>query len=529
MTSITTTSSWSALQRHCEKLADVALADLYRLDQGRSENLCWTLEGLSVDFSRQRLTSETFKLLFKLARIANVEEKRKAMFAGEPINTTEGRPVLHMAPRDSSGLTSFDAAKLARIQRDAMSNFTAAIRSGQETGMTGHSFTDIVNIGIGGSHLGPMMVTRALRSAEDSLQIHYVANIDGNDLESVLRLVDPERTLFLVASKTFTTEETMINAASAREWLTSFMGEVAVQRHFAAISANNGAAHAFGIDPLRVFNFAEWVGGRFSLWSSIGLSSMIAIGVKPFEDLLAGAHAVDKHFVTAPMEKNLPIIMALTDIWNRSFLNMPARVILPYNERLQHLPVYLQQLEMESNGKSVTKEGNPVDGVVASLVFGMTGTNAQHSFYQYLHQGPSFAAAEFIGISEQGHSLIGHHDKLLANMIGQAEALALGSGTPETPYQICPGNRPSTVILLRRLDPFHLGMLLGLYEHKVMVEGAIWGINSFDQYGVELGKRLASATFEAFEKNITPANPSTARSIKQIMAWREKSDTGFKA
>ncbi len=521
MATITKTSSWSDLERHYEKLANATLAELFESDPARAENLCWELKGLSVDFSRQRLTATTFDLLIKLAHAANVEEKRDAMFAGELVNTTEGRAVLHTALRDSSGLTGGHAASLARTQREAMVNFTVAIRSGHETGATGRSFTDVVNIGIGGSHLGPMMATRALSPIEGPLHVHYVANVDGNDLASVLRIVDPERTLFLIASKTFTTEETMVNAASAKAWLTSMLGEEAIQTHFAGISANSHAAHAFGIDSARVFNFADWVGGRFSLWSSIGLSTMMAIGEEAFENLLAGAHAVDKHFATAPMKNNLPILMALTDIWNRSFLNLPARAILPYNERLQHLPAYLQQLEMESNGKSITQAGVPVSGAVASVVFGMTGTNGQHSFHQLLHQGPALVVAEFIGTSEPGHNLSGHHDKLLANMIGQAEALARGTDVPETPHHSCPGNRPSTLVLLRRLDSFHLGMLLGLYEHKVMVEGAIWDINSFDQFGVEIGKRQARIVLDALEGERTADHPATIRSIRQVKAWRE--------
>ena len=513
--------AWSELERHYEKVANSTLAELFQLDPTRTKNLCWEFEGLSLDLSRQRLTPMTVELLVALAQEANVEGKRSSMFAGDLVNVTEGRAALHMALRDSSGLTGGNAADLARVQREAMVNFTTAVRRGQETGATGRPFTDVVNIGIGGSHLGPMMAARALTPIDASIDVHYVANVDGNDLASVLGVVDPERTLFLIASKTFTTEETMINAASAKAWMVSMLGEEAIQKHFAGISNNLDAVRAFGIAPVRTFSFADWVGGRFSLWSSIGLSIMMAIGPEAFEQFLAGAHLMDKHFATAPMKGNLPVLMALTDIWNRSFINLPAKAVLPYNERLCHLPSYLQQLEMESNGKSVTQAGKTISGAVASVVFGMTGTNGQHSFYQLLHQGPALVAAEFIGISEPDHNLDGHHDKLLANMLGQAEALALGTDTPETPHHYCPGNRPSTVILLRRLDPFHLGMLLGLYEHKIMVEGVVWDINSFDQFGVELGKRQASATFDALTGKRMPGNPATAGSIRQVMAWRK--------
>ncbi len=514
------TPAWSNLLSHRDEMAGVTLTEMFSVDSMRPKSLNWNLNGLSVDLSRQRLTLATLELLAELAREAGVEGTRRAMFEGELINKTESRAVLHVALRDSSGLTNSDAANQAWTQRQAMAAFAEGVRRGEETGATGRTFNDVVNIGIGGSHLGPMTVTRALEVADAPLRVHYVANVDGYDLASLLRRFDPDRALFLVASKTFTTQETMANADSAKAWLTSALGADAVSMHFAALSTNADAVKTFGISPERMFAFADWVGGRFSLWSSVGLSAMLAVGTVAFDQLLAGAHAMDRHFAEAPLITNLPVLMALTDIWNRSFLGLPARAVLPYDERLRHLPTHLQQLEMESNGKAVTMDGEQITGAAASVVFGMTGTNGQHTFHQLLHQGPALVAVEFIGVAQPGHGFEGHHEKLLANMLAQAEALALGTEAPETPHHACPGNRPSTVILLQQLDPFHLGMLLALYEHKVMVEGTIWGINSFDQFGVELGKRLAGPVLDALKGEGTPVDPATAASVYRIKSWR---------
>ncbi len=521
MNDITKSPLWSRLDAERDAVASTSLAAMFAADPGRTETLTQEFDGISVDLSRQRLRPETLSLLIDLAREGGVEAKRDAAFAGALVNATEGRAVLHMALRDFSGLTNADAAAEAKEQRDAIIAFADAVRDGRITGNGGARFTHAVNIGIGGSHLGPFTAATALAGADQPLEVRYVANVDGVDLSTQLMGLDPETTLFMVASKTFTTAETMANARSARDWLTSSLGEEAVAAHFCALSTNTEAAAAFGIEAERVFPFADWVGGRFSLWSSIGLSIALAVGGQAFEALLKGAHAMDRHFMEAPLDRNLPVLLAVTDLWNRVFQGLAARAVLPYDERLRMLPLHLQQLEMESNGKGVTLAGDPVAGPPGWVVFGSTGTNGQHSFHQLLHQGPEYVAAEFIGVTEPGHALAGHHEMLLASMLAQAEALAMGTIGVDDPHRRCPGNRPSTVMLLRRLDPHHLGMLLALYEHKVMAEGAIWGINSFDQFGVELGKVLAGPLLEALAHDAAPAHPASAASVARLKRWRD--------
>ena len=520
MAPITDTEAWSALTHHRDGIETSTLAQMFTDFPARAEHLSWELDGLAIDLSRQRLTLKTLELLLDLARVADVEARRDAVFSGQPVNSTEGRAVLHAALRDETGLTADAPATEAQAQRAAMLAYADDVRAGKIVGATSEPFTDIVNIGIGGSHLGPLLATTALSEPRKTPRVHYVANVDGTDLENVLRGLNPQTTLFLVASKTFTTSETMTNAASARAWMVDAEGERAVAPHFVALSSNPAAAKDFGIADDRVFSFADWVGGRFSLWSSIGMSSAIALGSKDFADLLAGAHAMDHHFASTPLDQNLPVLLALTDLWNRNLLGLPVRAVLPYDERLRHLPAYLQQLEMESNGKGVTLDGEPVSGIPASIVFGMTGTNGQHTFHQLLHQGPALVAAEFIAVAEAGHGLHGHHDKLLANMLAQAEALALGTTDAATPHHHCPGNRPSTVVLLKSLDPKRLGMLMALYEHKVFVEGAVFDINSFDQFGVELGKVLAGPLLAALTGDETPADPASAAAVAKLKAWR---------
>jgi glucose-6-phosphate isomerase len=520
MPTLTDTDAWTQLTAHRDELAKTTLRSLFADDQMRSADLSWELDGLYLDLARQRLTVKTLALLVELARSADVEGRRRAVFEGQPVNTTEGRAALHVALRDESGLSQAAAAAEARTQRQTMTAFADAVREGRETGATGKPFTDVINIGIGGSHLGPLTATVALRKPGATPRLHYVANVDGHDLSSTLAGLNPETTLFLVASKTFTTAETMTNARSARAWLSAALGDDAVPAHFVALSANPKAVGEFGIAENRMFTFADWVGGRFSLWSTIGLSTALAIGSAHFDELLAGAHAMDQHFATAPLGENLPVLLALTDLWNRNLLGLPVRAVLPYDERLRHLPVYLQQLEMESNGKGVTFAGKPVAGLPASVVFGMTGTNGQHSFHQLLHQGPALVAAEFIGVATTGHDLPGHHDMLLANMLAQAEALALGTSDAVSPHHHCPGNRPSTVIMLKALDPHRLGMLLAMYEHKVFVEGAIWDINSFDQFGVDLGKSLTGPVLSAIQGDGTATNPATAAAVTKLRNWK---------
>lgn len=519
MPPITETDAWGLLAAHRERIAGTTLAALFDAEPDRGARLSWELDGLWLDLTRQRLTTDILAALAELAAVADLDDRRRALFAGETVNATEGRAVLHPALRDSDGLTLPAAADQAAGQRRLFLAFAEALRDGGVTGVGGERFTDAVAIGIGGSHLGPLTATMALAPADAPIRVHYVANVDGTDLMGVLRGLDPATTLFVVASKTFTTTETMLNATSARAWLTAALGVEAVARHFVAVSAAPGRAAEFGIPAERVFAFAEWVGGRFSLWSSIGLSTAIAVGAAAFEELLGGAHAMDRHFLAAPATENLPVLLALGDFWNRNFLGFPARAVLPYDERLKYLPAYLQQLEMESNGKGVTLAGDPVRVSPASVVFGMTGTNGQHTFHQMLHQGPAVAAAEFIGVAEPGNGPDGHHRVLLANMLAQAEALALGTEDAPTPHHRCPGNRPSSVILLKRLDPHHLGMLLALYEHKVFVEGVLASINSFDQFGVELGKALAGPLLRALETG-EPAGPVSAAALARLRAWQ---------
>ncbi|MEK9752445.1 MAG: glucose-6-phosphate isomerase [Rhodospirillaceae bacterium] len=520
MTTITETQAWAGLAALEEGIAGTTLAEMFRRDPDRARGLSWELDGLWLDLSRQRITPEIVAALCRLAAAAELAERRQALFAGEPINATEGRAVLHPALRDSGGLTPAPFADAAAGQRQAFLAFADAVRGGAVTAHSGKPFTDAVAIGIGGSHLGPETVTTALADAQAPVRVHYVANADATDLAGTLAGLDLATTLFIVASKTFTTAETMRNAKSARDWLTAALGDDAVAAQFAAVSSAPDRAAEFGIAADRVFSFEDWVGGRFSLWSPVGLSTAIAIGATAFEQLLAGAHAMDRHFVAAPATGNLPVLLAVSDFWNRNFLSLPARAVLPYDERLRLLPAHLQQLEMESNGKGVTLEGEAVALSPAAVVFGMTGTNGQHTFHQMLHQGPPLIAAEFIGVAEPGHALAHHHDMLLANMLAQAEALALGSreGAVE---RHCPGDRPSSLIVLKRLDARSLGMLLALYEHKVFVEGVLAGVNTFDQFGVELGKSLAGPLIKALEGRAgAEPGPVSAAAVAKLKAWR---------
>jgi len=510
MPPITETDAWAELAALSEQLRQTDLRAMFASDPGRGGALSFEFDGLWLDLSRQKITGEVIRSLAGLAEAAGLAARRRALFAGETVNVTEGRAAMHPALRDNGSLTPAAFADTAWQQRERFLAFAEEVRS--------NGFKDVVNIGIGGSHVGPMTATTALARSDAGIRVHYVANVDGVDLTDALTGLDASRTLFLVASKTFTTAETMANARSARAWLAAALGEGAVGDHFAALSAAPDRAAEFGIRGDRVFPFEDWVGGRFSLWSAVGTSTAIAIGREGFEDMLRGAHTVDRHFTEAPADANLPVLLALVDFWNRNFLGLPVRAVLPYDERLRHLPAYLQQLEMESNGKGVTLSGDPVAASPAAVVFGMTGTNGQHAFHQMLHQGAPLAAAEFIGVAQPGHALAGHHEILLANMLAQAEALAVGTKKVSTPHQHCPGDRPSSVILLRRLDPFHLGVLLALYEHKVFVEGVLTGVNSFDQYGVELGKTLAGPLLGAIETG-AGAGPVSAAALKRLGDW----------
>jgi glucose-6-phosphate isomerase len=468
-----------------------------------------------VDYSKHLITDETLQLLRQLGRERGVELLRDQMFAGERINTTEHRAVLHVALRNRSNrpirVDGRDVMPDVGAALDHLRTFSEQVRSGGALGFSGQRLTDVVNIGIGGSDLGPAMATLALAPyAREGPRLNFVSNVDGADLTETVRTLDPATTLFIVASKTFTTEETMMNARSAREWFLSRVGdEQHIARHFVAVSTNEREVRQFGIDPSNMFVFWDWVGGRYSLWSSIGLPIAIAIGFKRFEELLDGAHAVDEHFRTARVEDNLPITLGLLGIWYADFLGSATHAVLPYDHYLRRLPAYLQQLDMESNGKRVDREGKIVTVPTGPIVWGEPGTNGQHAFFQLLHQGTHLVPCDFLIAARPHHALAAHHTSLVANGFAQSEALAFGKTEAEArtelttqglpadaiaallPHKIFPGNKPSTTIAYRRLDPRTLGMLLALYEHKVFVMGAIWNINSFDQWGVELGKQLA--------------------------------------
>ena len=487
-------ATWQALQAHQAKMRGIKLLDLFASDPQRASRYTFNLNGLSVDFSHNHLTDETISLLVKLAEAQKLEEWRGKMFDGAPINNTENRAVLHTVLRTPSNkplkVDGKDVMPEIRNLHERMDAFTRDVREGRWRGATGHPIEQVVNIGIGGSDLGPRLAVSALRPFADGPQSHFVANVDAADLLGVLARLDPATTLFVVVSKTFSTQETLLNAKTAREWLTDQLGQTAVAKHFVAASTNEHAAREFGISPANMFPMWDWVGGRFSLWSSVGLSVALTIGWNNFKALLDGAAVMDEHFLTAPLAQNLPVLLGLTGLWYRNFWGTTNHAFLPYGERLRDFPRYLQQLEMESNGKSVTREGAPVDYPTAPAVIGECGTISQHSFHQWLHQGTDLTPSDFIGIRQDDLGQPEHHAALLANLKAQAEALMQGREEPES-CRSNPGNKPATLIWLDRLAPRDLGMLLALYEHKVFVQGIVWEINSFDQFGVELGKKLA--------------------------------------
>jgi glucose-6-phosphate isomerase len=506
---------WKRLEEHRDRMRDVHLRTLFARDAGRFNKFSHRIDDLLVDCSKQRITEETVRLLVELAAVTGVEALRDRMFAGAPINETEQRAVLHIALRRPGSQPLVVGGRDVMPQVDAarahVHAFSTAVRTGTWTGAGGGCIDDVVNLGIGGSDLGPAMVTEALRPyGREGPRMHFVSNVDGAHLAETLRAVDPASTLFIVASKTFTTQETMTNAASARAWLVDALGEAAVGRHFVAVSTNAAEVRRFGIEPDNMFVFWDWVGGRYSLWSSIGLPIAIAIGPDHFDALLAGANDVDEHFRSADAAHNVPMLLGLIGVWNANLLGAHTHAVLPYDQRLQRLPAYLQQLDMESNGKGVTREGEAVDVATGPIVWGEPGTNGQHAFYQLIHQGRRLVACDFLAAALPDHGLTGHHELLLANFLAQTEALMLGKTADEvraeleaagrpadevrrlTPHKVFPGNRPTTSLVYRRLDPRTLGRLLAIYEHKVFVMGAVWGVNSFDQWGVELGKVLAT-------------------------------------
>ncbi len=450
--------------------------------------------GIEADFSHQPVNEETLSLLLELAREQKLEAWRDKMFAGEKINNTEGRAVLHTALRaqtdDPVLVDGVDVIPEIRALHQKIEKFANNVRYGHWRGVSGKQITDIVNIGIGGSDLGPRLAAGALRAQSSGPRAHFIANVDAADLTRTLAPLSPGSTLFIVVSKTFTTQETLLNARSARQWLTSALGETATAKHFVAVSTNLEAAEDFGIKPENIFPLWDWVGGRYSLWSSVGLSLALTLGWQGFKELLAGGSAMDAHFRSAPLAENMPVLMALYGLWHRNFKGAGALAVLPYSERLRDLPRYLQQLDMESNGKSVSRDGEPLPYATGPVIFGECGSVGQHSFHQWLHQGTDIIPADFIGVKHDDLRFAEHHEVLLAHMSAQIEALHAGRAD-QAPARANAGGRPSTVLWLERLDPYHLGLLLALYEHKVFCQGVLWGINSFDQFGVELGKKLA--------------------------------------
>jgi glucose-6-phosphate isomerase len=509
-------TSWLALDQHYEETKDVSLRQRFHQDSKRGRTYNLQVGDIYADYSKNHISTETLSLLFDLAKECGVEDLRDAMFAGEKINTTENRAVLHTALRNfgDSAIEVDGLNVLPEIHKvlKRMAQFTERIREGSWTGYTGKRIKTIINIGIGGSDLGPVMVTEALKFYRDrNLNIRFVSNIDSTHLVETVRDLDPSETLFIIASKTFTTDETMTNAQSAREWLlTSLHDEKAIAKHFVAVSTNTAEVSKFGIDTANMFGFWDWVGGRYSLTSSIGLSIMISIGQDAFSELLEGFYQMDEHFKTAPMHKNLPMILGLIGIWNNNFLGAESEAIFPYDQYLSRFAAYFQQANMESNGKSVTKDGLPVDYKTGPVIWGEPGTNGQHAFYQLLHQGTQFIPADFIGFVTSLNPLGEHHRKLNANLLAQTRALAFGKtedevraeGVPENlvAHKTFLGNHPTNTFILPKLTPSALGQLIAMYEHKIFVQGAIWNINSFDQWGVELGKVLARDIFHELGK-----------------------------
>jgi glucose-6-phosphate isomerase len=513
---------WRALEKHFKAIQHVHLRQLFADDPTRGERLTAEAVGIYLDYSKNRITEETLELLVQLAEECGLRERIHAMFKGEPINSTEKRPALHIALRAPKGeriiVEGNDVVPEVQAVLNRMAAFSDQIRSGVWRGYTGKPIRNIVNIGIGGSDLGPVMAYEALRdySLRD-MNFRFVSNVDGTDFKEATRDIDPEETLFIICSKTFTTTETLVNAHSAREWMLAKLHDPgAVRKHFVAVSTNAEEVSKFGIDPANMFEFWDWVGGRYSMDSAIGLSTMIAIGPENFEAMLTGFHAMDEHFRTAPFRENLPVIMALLAIWYNNFFHSQTTAVLPYEQYLKRFPAYLQQLTMESNGKHVTMDGTHVDYQTSPIVWGEPGTNGQHSFYQLIHQGTKLIPCDFIGFCQALQPLGNHHDLLMANLFAQTEALAFGKtedevraeGVPEwlCPHRTFEGNRPTNTLLAERLTPYTLGALVALYEHSVFTQGVIWNIDSFDQWGVELGKALARRIIAELEDNTAPLN-----------------------
>ena len=542
----TQTAAWQALQKHFDAMKDVTIAELFAKDGDRFSKFSATFDDqMLVDFSKNRITEETLAKLLDLAKETDLSGAIKSMFSGEKINRTEDRAVLHVALRNRSNtpiiVDGKDVMPEVNAVLEKMKAFSEAIISGQWKGYTGKSITDVVNIGIGGSDLGPFMVTEALRPYKNHLNMHFVSNVDGTHIAEALKNLNPETTLFLVASKTFTTQETMTNAHSARDWfLASAVDQKHVAKHFAALSTNGKAVSEFGIDTANMFEFWDWVGGRYSLWSAIGLSIILSVGFDNFVELLSGAHAMDQHFSTTPAEKNLPVLLALIGIWYNNFYGTETEAILPYDQYMHRFAAYFQQGNMESNGKYVDRNGDKVAHQTGPIIWGEPGTNGQHAFYQLIHQGTKVVPCDFIAPAITHNPLTDHHPKLLSNFFAQTEALAFGKSRevveqeyrdqgkdPATldyvvPFKVFEGNRPTNSILLREITPYSLGALIALYEHKIFTQGAILNIFTFDQWGVELGKQLANRILPELndDKAINSHDSSTNGLINRYKSWR---------
>jgi len=544
-TDFTTTQAYKYLTDHYIDIVSKNLKEMFDADDQRFNKFSIQFEDILLDYSKNRIDDETIALLIQLAKECSLKEAIDAMYSGEKINVTEGRPVLHIALRNRSNTPIYVDGKdvMPDVNKvlDQMKAFSEAIISGEWKGYTGKAITDVVNIGIGGSDLGPVMVTEALKAYKNHLNLHFVSNVDGTHIVETLKAVDPETTLFLVASKTFTTQETMGNAHSARDWfLASGATEADVAKHFAALSTNAAAVEKFGIDTKNMFEFWDWVGGRYSLWSAIGLSIALSIGFENFADLLAGAHATDNHFKTAEFDQNIPVIMGLIGIWYNNFFEAETNVILPYDQYLHRFSAYFQQGDMESNGKHVDRNGKDVDYSTGPIIWGEPGTNGQHAFYQLIHQGTKLIPADFIAPAQSHNPLGEHHNMLISNFFAQTEALmngkteevvieelkAAGKSDEEiakiAPFKVFEGNRPTNSFLIKKITPYTLGALIAMYEHKIFTQGIIWNIYSFDQWGVELGKQLAGKILPELKDNaeINSHDSSTNGLINQYKAWR---------
>ncbi|MBI4969824.1 MAG: glucose-6-phosphate isomerase [Rhodospirillales bacterium] len=542
MTALDQFPTWKALERQAVALAGFSLRQAFATDPGRADRFALDAAGLYLDYAKNPIDDDTLGLLLDFARARDLEGWRDRMFAGQPINSTEGRAVLHIALRNRSNrpisVEGQDVMPAINAVLAKMKGFVTQIRSGAWTGFDGRPITDVVNIGIGGSDLGPVMVTEALKPYADGRpRVHFVSNVDGTHIAETVKRLDPATSLFVIASKTFTTQETLANAYSARDWfLAKAPDRNAVAKHFVALSTNTKAVAEFGIDPANMFEFWDWVGGRYSLWSAIGLTIALAVGFERFEALLAGAHAMDEHFRTAPLAANMPAVLGLVGLWNANFMGADAHAVLPYDQYLHRLPAYLQQLDMESNGKGTTRDGGKTSWQTGPILFGEPGTNGQHAFYQLIHQGTRPISCDFICPALSHNPLGEHHLMLLANALAQPEALMRGKTLAEAeaelkpaeaalaPHKVFPGNRPTNTILMKRLEPETLGALIALYEHKVFVQGVLWGINSFDQWGVELGKQLAKPILAELKAGQSGRghDSSTTRLMERLLAWRSR-------